>query len=326
MRRVLLVVGLFGMWWWLRGDDRAQVDDDVQAAVLKDGFAVRVGSRVLDIDRKGKQRKQYALAHTGDLRVVGTNNGAAAVWIESKKVKLVKVSTGKTLAVFGKSARMLCDGVATNDERFAAGWLEADDTIWFVHGETRVKRSNEVETDSDGEVAETQATFAQGDRKNWCGIASAQDLIALFWRDGDRVFIQTCSRKKCGGVAGTVAFDRKDTLLGFGCVRNACLLAARDKQGSNRLQLVTESGSIKWKRPLATTQLDVSIVGAGPDAFAVGYVSEHGTEVLRIGRKGEVQKVWQGAAAAGAPALAWSRDQLLVAPRGAESTLVAFPK
>jgi hypothetical protein len=325
MRWLLLVVGVLGTWWWLRDDARVRVDEEVQAAVLKDGFAVRSGARVLDIDRKGKQRKQYTLGHTEDVRIVGTNSGPAGAWIESKKVKLVKLSTGKPLAVFGKAARMMCEGVATNDERFAAGWLEADGSIWFVHGDTRVKRTTELDDTSDAIVAD-QVAAAQADRKNWCGIASAQDLIALFSRDADRMFIQTCSRKQCSGVAGAVAFDRRDTLLGFGCVRNACLLAAHDKQGKARLQFVTESGSTKWKRPLETTQLEVSVIGAGPDAFAIGYVSEHGAEVLRIGRKGEVQKVWQGPASNGAPALAWSRDQLLVAPRGAESTLVRFPK
>lgn len=126
MRRLLLVVALLGTWWWWRGDDRARDGEEVQAAVLKDGFAVRVGQRVLDLDRRGKQRKQYRLDHDGDARIVGPSAGPAAVWIDSKKVRLVKLSTGKSLAVFGKSARMLCEGVATNDERFAAGWLEAD--------------------------------------------------------------------------------------------------------------------------------------------------------------------------------------------------------
>jgi hypothetical protein len=340
MRRLLLVVALIGTWWWMRGDDRVRVDEDVQAAVLKDGFAVRVGSRVLDIDRKGKQRKQYAIEHSGDVRVIGMSGGPAAVWIESKKVKLVRLSTGKPLAVYGKSARMLCEGVASNDERFAAGWLEADDSLWFVHGETRVKRTSDVDghallgtsdrhADSlAGDEVAIQALDrdAQADRKNWCGIASAQDLIALFWRDRDRMFIQTCSRKKCAGIAGSLAFDRKEALLGFGCVRNACLIAARDTKGKTRLQLVTESGSTKWTKPLDTTQLEVSIVGAGPDAFAVGYASGSATDVLRVDRKGVMQRIWQAAPSSGAPALAWSNNQLLVAPRDGSSTLVAFPK
>lgn len=328
MRRLLLVVALLGTWWWWRGDDRARDGEEVQAAVLKDGFAVRVGQRVLDLDRRGKQRKQYRLDHEGDARIVGPSAGPAAVWIDSKKVRLVKLSTGKSLAVFGKSARMLCEGVATNDERFAAGWLEADDSIWFVHGDTRVKRTNELgEPEALGEdelVAMQVDTTA--DRKNWCGIASAGDLIALLWRDRDRLLIQTCSRKKCAGLAGSVSFDRKDTLLGFGCLHNACLLAARDKTGKTRLQLVTESGSTKWTKPLDTNQLVVSIVGAGKDAFAVGYATASGTAAVRVDRKGAITPVWQGPAASGVPALAWSRDQLLVVPHGGQSTLVGFPR
>ncbi|HEY5943951.1 MAG TPA: hypothetical protein VIV40_00590 [Kofleriaceae bacterium] len=322
MRRLLWVVGLIGIWWWLRGD-RVRVDTDVQAAVLKDGFAVRSGQRVVDIDRKGNQRKQYSLEHTGDVRLLGPASGTAAVWIESKKVRLVRLATGKSVAVFGQSARMLCEGAATNDERFAAGWLEADDSVWFVHGDTRVKRSDEA---SSVEIDEPVMVPATADRKNWCGIASAQDLIALFWRDRDRLLIQTCTRKKCAGIAGSVAFDRNDTLLGFGCVRNACLLAARGKQGKSRLQFVTESGSTKWTKELDITQLEVAIIGAGPDAFAIGYSTAESSDVLRVDRKGSTTRVWHGPPSGGAPALAWSNGQLLVAPRGGQSTLVAFPK
>jgi hypothetical protein len=231
----------------------------------------------------------------------------------------VRVSTGKG-QVFGKSARMLCEGAATNDERFAVGWLEGDEGVWFVHGETRDRRTDEgAELEFDEPVSiETTA-----DRKNWCGIASAGDLIALFWRDRDRMFIGTCTRKKCG-MAAALAFDRSETLLGFGCLRNACLIAARDKAGKARLQYVTESGATKWKLPLETSLLEVSVIGAGADTFAVGYVTGDATHVIRVDRKGGITRLWQGATAKHAPALAWSRDQLLVASAGDGAALLGL--
>jgi hypothetical protein len=334
MRRLLLVVGLIGMWWWWRDDAAVHQDAAVhngfamQAAVLRDGFAMRVRSRVFEIDRKGQQRKDYAVGYGGEVRIVGTNSGPAAVWIENEKVRLVKLATGKPLAVFGKHARMLCDGVATNDERFAVAWRESDATLWFVHGDTRVKRN-----DADGaDVTDSIATATQidGDSiatypEHWCGIASAEDLIALLWRDRNRLFIQTCTRKKCAGIAASVAFDAGDTLLGFGCVRNACLLAVRNK-GGERLQLVTESGATKWRKPFHT-DMRVSIVGAGPDAFALGYsTGERETEIARVDRSGAIKSMWRGRDSDDAPSLAWSRDQLLVVLHGGDSTLIPFPK
>jgi hypothetical protein len=244
------------------------------------------------------------------------------IWVEHRVGENLR-RPRKELAVHEHVALLVVTAGTTTLEQ-AGRWLEADGGIWFVHGDTKRKRTADVDTDAlELDVTQVDAT---ADRKNWCGVASAADLIALFWRDSDRLFIQTCTRKKCAGLPGTVAFKREDTLLGFGCVRDACLLGARDKAGKTRLQLVTESGSTKWTKPLDTTQLEVSIIGAGPDAFAVGYSSERGSDVLRVDRKGTMTSVWNGAAASGAPALAWSNNKLLVAPRGGEPTVVAFPR
>ncbi|HEX5064046.1 MAG TPA: hypothetical protein VFV99_31930 [Kofleriaceae bacterium] len=318
MRRWLLAAAVIGLWVWWRGDAPAAHDGERHAAVLADGFALYDGHRVVELDRKGKQRKQHVLAHDGELRLVGPSNGPAVAWVESKKVRLVRASTGKG-SVWGNSVRMLCEGAATNDERFAVAWLEANDTIWFVHGDTRNKRTDE-------QMADEAVGLANADRKVWCGVASAHDLVALFWRDSDRLFIQTCTRKKCSGLPATVSLDRRETLLGFGCVRNACLLGVRDHNGASRLQFVTESGATKWTKPLPTKLLEVSIVGAGENAFAVGFVGEHETEVGRVDRKGVVTPLWAGPPSKHAPALAWSRDQLLVGHPAGATTLVAFPR
>lgn len=292
-------------------------DGEQQAAVLADGFALHDGHRVVEVDRQGKQRKQHTLSHDDELRMIGTPRGPVAGWLESKKLKLVEVGTGKD-SIWGKSARMLCDGSATNDERFAVGWLEADDTIWYVHGDMQ-RRSGEI-----AQVGEP-LSIASTDRKGWCGIASAKDLIALFWRDRDRLFIATCTRKKCSGLPASVALGRQETLLGFGCVRDACLLAARDRNKEPRLFYVTESGATKWTKPLATNVHEVSIVGAGDRAFAVGFVGASGTEVVRVERSGNMVPVWKGPSGKHAPALAWSRDQLFVG-HGGVPAVVALPR
>jgi len=323
MRRWLLALAVMGIcvWWW-RGDSSSRDGDDheLQAAVLADGFALFDGHRVIELDRKGQQRKQHGFAREDEVRVVGSPSGPLAGFIESKKVRLVRVASGQGGQVFGKSVRLMCDGAATNDERFAIAWLEADDVLWFVHGDTRTKR-----TDAQAVAAEPIAATTVA-RKNWCGVASALDQIALFWRDGNRLFIQTCTRKKCSGLPATVKFDSRDTLLGFGCVRDACLLASRDREGRARLQYVTESGSTKWMWNLPIDKLEVAVIGAGENAFAVGYSTDRATQVLRVERNRTITTVWTGPAAAHAPALAWSRDQLLVGHHGGGPALVGFPR
>lgn len=310
-------MALICAWLWWRHDDAPVVHDaPVQAAVLSDGFALYDGHRVVEIDRDGKQRAQHPLAHDGELRLAGTSVGPVVGWLESKKLRLVHVPSGED-SVWGTSARMLCDGVATNDERFAIAFLEGDNRIMFIHGDTN--RRSAFSVDAPLSVAHV----APG---GWCGVASAKDRIALLWRDRDRLFFVTCTRKQCGGLPGSVALDRNETLLGFGCVRDACLLAIRDRAGKSRLQLVTESGSKKWTKPLPTRVLEVSIVGAGDNAFAVGFVGASETEVGRVDRKGTVTPLWSGPARKHAPALAWSRDVLLVASPGGAPALVPFSR
>lgn len=272
MKRLWLVVVLVSAWCWWRGDDAAPTPEAVHAAVLRDGFALHSEGqphRVREISRKGPQRTEHVVEHDGDIRVVGTRSGATAGWLESKKVRIVALKNKREVGVWGKSARMLCDGVASNDERFGIGWLEADGQIWFVHGPTTVE-SQATDYQTIEELAMDEPVLAtQADPKNWCGIASAEGNIALFWRDRDRLFINTCTKKKCSPLPATVSFARDDVLLGFGCLRNACLLAARPTNGKPRLAYITESGSTKWTKPLAATELSVSIVGVGGRGFAV---------------------------------------------------------
>lgn len=323
---MLLVIGVVGTWWWLRDGDAPaakrmrQADREQQAAVLRDGFAMRALGRVRVLDRKGDQRADHRLDRERDLRIVGTRGGPAAAWIERKTIRLVDVKNGKTAGVWGKAATTLCEGVATNDERFAVGWLEDDGALWFVHGDTRP--AGDAVADTTGATVGEPVLATAAAAKQWCGVASAGPNIALFWRDRDRLFINTCTRKKCSGLPAAVGLDHRATVLGFGCVKSGCLLAARDPDGTGRFGFITETGGIKWSKPLDKTVRDVSIVGTSDTAFAFGYATDAGAEVLRVERGGATTRVWRGEHA---PVLAWSQGQLLVG-HADHHTIVPFPK
>ena len=319
MRRLWLAVGLIGLWWWWHGnggDSPPETRGRAQAAVLRDGFALQAGDgRVLVLDRKGRPRAEHRVSATADLRVVGTRVGPAAGMLHERTLRMIDLAKNKTVGVWGKSVRTLCEGVATNDERFAIGWLESDDTFWFVHGDTSPGTSA---------AAPELAAIASASAKQWCGIASAEANIALFWRERDRLYITTCTRKKCSSLPGVVSLDQRATLLGFGCLKNACLIAVREPGGKARFSYATESGAVKWSKPLPTTVHGVTIVGVGDRAFALGYASDSGAEVLRVERDSKTARVWQSDRA-DVPTLAWSQGQLLVGHEG-RPTLVPLPR
>jgi hypothetical protein len=122
-----------------------------------------------------------------------------------------------------------------------------------------------------------------------------------------------CSKKRCSTLSASFPLDRKLPVLGFGCLRNACLIATRDAAGAARVTLFTQTGRSKWTRPLPTTAESVSIVGVGDRAFAVGFVSDHGIEVSRLDRDGAVTGLWSEAGATTPPVLTWSSGRLLIA-------------
>lgn len=68
--------------------------------------------------------------------VFGMASSVAAAWLENGKLQLFDVKKREVVATYGKAGRELCDGVATNDARFAVGWRERDGGLWFLHGPT----------------------------------------------------------------------------------------------------------------------------------------------------------------------------------------------
>ncbi|HEY0988955.1 MAG TPA: hypothetical protein VGD80_17930 [Kofleriaceae bacterium] len=343
MARPRSILGLLLLAWfaWSRlGGERSPAqtpgDRGLQAAVLKDGFAVTYtgdgGRRVVEIDAQGQRRREVALPLRDDLRLVGTSIGSVVGWQDDKKLRLARIDDLTEADTFGHQVRQLCAGVASNAQRFGVGWLEGDDTVWVLHGPAaeaadgehtepiappchRSERSGLCAGEPPCHRSERSGVCAGAlgapARNDWCGVASAEQNIALMWRSGDRMSIVMCSKRACSNLPASFTLDRRLPLLGVGCLRNACLLATPDDSGRPRLSLVTTTGRGKWTQPVAASGA-VSIVAAGDRAFAVGYAGPDGAEVIRLDRDGKATALLRDPAA-GAPALAWSAGRLLIA-------------
>src|SRR5204863_6528273 len=121
----------------------------------------------------------------------------------------------RELGTWGRSVRQICDGVASNATRFAVGWLEADDTVWFVHGPLAAAAEG-----ADGPLPEAgPIRVGPLTRNDWCGVASAEDKIALMWRDADRLSLTMCSQKACSNLPVSFKLERRVPVLGVGCLR-----------------------------------------------------------------------------------------------------------
>jgi hypothetical protein len=309
-RSILGLLLLAWLAWWRCGGERSPAqtpgDRGLQAAVLKDGFAVTytgdAGRRVVELDAQGQRRREVALPMLDELRLVGTSIGSVVAWQHDKKLHLAHIDDLDEVNTFGHQVRQLCEGAASNAQRFGVGWLEVDDTVWVLHGPAAEA--------ADEEPAEPIALGALA-RNEWCGVASAEQNIALMWRNADRMSIVMCSKRACSNLPASFTLDRRLPILGVGCLRNACLLATRDESGRPRLSLVMTTGRGKWNQPVAASGA-VSIVAAGDRAFAVGYAGPDGAQVIRLDRDGKATALWRDPAA-GAPALAWSAGRLLIA-------------
>src|SRR5262249_48060844 len=129
---------------------------------------------------------EMPVRHAGDLRLVGTRIGAVAAWHDDKRVRLVRVEDDADVGTWGRSVRQLCDGAASNDAQFGVGWLEANDSVWIVHGPVAADGAA-AQAEVLGERAERMPPDAELARNEWCGVASAEQAIALLWRSADRL-------------------------------------------------------------------------------------------------------------------------------------------
>jgi hypothetical protein len=308
MRRVVLAFALVGAWyWWHRSPEATQQEDAWQGAVLDDGFAVRYGDRVQELDFTGARRANHEVPDDRSVRVFGSNVGASAAWIKNGQLQLFDLRKREVVAAYGTAATTLCDGVGTNDARFVVGWREQDGDLWFLHGPTRAPAASSMTTELVAHAEEP-----------WCAVASAEHLIALAWRDRDRLRINWCTTKYCSALPAAVKLAPSIAVIGMGCLRNACVVATRESSDAVELKYVTESGSVKWRFRLATNVHTLAILGIADRAFAVA-VPGH---VLRFERDGSHSELWHGE---GIPAIAWSRGRLLVAHKHGE-TLLEVPR
>jgi hypothetical protein len=301
----------------------------LQAAVLNDGFAVleAAGDRhVVELDRNGTRRRRSAIPTVTDTRAVGLSVGAGVVWVQSKKMHVAKIAGDGKLGraqVFGNSVRQLCYGQASNDSRWAVGWLEErDDKMWFVHGPTQKSASDAgahelVSIDTSVLATGDDASAAPSTaRMNWCAVTSASDYIALFYRVDAKTFVLMCSKKECGNIQTRAPIDPRDEVLDLACQKEGCVMALRTREGVAHLIAFNLRGKATWTKKLgyATRDSRVQLAPAGDRAYLVSLMTEEGPVVERmLSKNGIIGRTWQGAQGLTAPAMTWSRDYAMIA-------------
>ncbi len=305
MRKVMLLGLVIGSWWMWRSDDEA-VAPRVQAGVLRDGFTVLVDRQVHELDRDARPEHQMSLQLADEVRFVGTSRGSTVGWKDGKKLKLAALDDDGNPdepSTWGNKVTQLCEGAASNEHRFGIGWLEADNRVWIVHGPMRAS-----ELAIDALELDTDAA-----KVTWCGVASAGPDLALLWRDGNKLKLNFCTPKACSAYVTKVPVPGEEQLLGFGCVRDACLFASRDRS-QTVLRRVFETGrSIKLALSAAADDTRVEIVGTGPRRFALGYLDRERRAVVELrGIDGSVEQSWSFDERE-VPALRWDGARLLVA-------------
>jgi hypothetical protein len=319
----VLVAGVL-LHRWFSDDAEPTAVKTLQAAVTSDGFALIEGTgterHVLGFDDDGRLLYRHAVPLTApDVRVVGSRIGPLVGWRNKTKLEIAQVKGDGELgesAKWGTSIQFQCEGVATNEHQFALGWLEKDHRVWFVYGPTGKPRALAPVV-----PAELEATA----KPSWCGIASAHQEIVLLWREGSRTYFDFCTSKSCD-MPAQLPLGKQHTLLGFGCTKDACVLAARE--GSTvKLGWVRRGGKLAWSKALTDVapESTFSIVGAGHRAIAVGYLTNTGATVQRVIASGSMERAWHDPSASEVPSLAWARDRLFVAQRD-ERTVVPLPR
>lgn len=330
-RNALVIAGL-GAWLWLRdGSPRTSpeaVPPSLQAAVLADGFAVldtRTASSATEIDRDGHQRRRTPLSIKGDTRLVGSRAGVTLGYLQREKLELAFIDKAGEVTPsqqFGKNVAKICDGAATNDHRFAIGWMETGGGLWLVHGHVGAK-ATELLHDGPAVVASSA----------WCGMRSAGEYVALMWLDRVTVNVLMCSDRECSRFVTPMKIERGAKVLDVACQEGGCVLATRTSTRPLDLTSYNLRGKKLWSRSWhqVDPRADVHLVAAGDRSFALAATTSEVTFVDRIlATTGSSQREWVHPHTTSAPALAWSRDQLLLAYRdhGTDALhhrLLAFP-
>jgi hypothetical protein len=331
MSRVFWVaVAGLTLYWCIRDTTpaRPRVTLAPHVAVRDDGFVSIDGAgprRVVELDADGGVARQVRVDLPAQSRAIGGPGGTGLVWLDGGKVATAGLRTDGALGPkrhWGKQALHLCDGIASNDARWGVGWKERDKSTWFVYGPTHGRRA------AADELLEPQKI---ADDATWCALASAGDDIVLFWREsGDRVFMNFCG-KRCGSIAPPIPPSlARATILAIGCRKDGCGFVTRTGP-TVRLSWIDRRGQPKWQQVLdAGYDTAAALIGAGDRALALAYLDHDGHAVVaRVDAKGALTRLGRSPGPAPAPALAWSRDRLLIAgvEDGALRTeVVALPR
>ncbi len=305
-RRPLATLGVAAGLWWLWPDGASPPPPArLQAAVLADGFAaIDGGGRIAVLDAEARRGRQIAVARPpAGARVIGLAGHVGLVWRDGKRVAVAAVGDGGELegiTRFGKRVATMCEGVATNDQRFGVAWFEADGSIWFVHGPTSPR----------GAAAALEPRQVGPAKADFCGIASAEDQIALLFTEGSRATLALCGQR-C--AARRIELPRKSAVLGFGCARGGCAIATRGEGGAAQATWITPQGKSAWTRPLphAGPGTPVTLAGTGAQV-AIAYATANEPVVVAASPGGSIATVWQGAGDA-VPSIVSSGGRLLVA-------------
>ena len=170
----------------------------------------------------------------------------------------------------------LCDGLGSNDDRLAVGWINDRGGVWFVTGPTQ---PSAAALDANGVAT-------------WCAITGAGDGVGLLSRERDRLLINLCRKGDCPMVETVNREIAKRPILAFGCVRRECV----DLDGDAVMAIGAGNEHFAI-------------------AYGVADRDGRRAEAIAIDRKGNVSPIWRGppAGSAAAPAIAWSRGQLAIA-------------
>jgi hypothetical protein len=323
-RHKLLALCVIAGLWWRWHAPSPQAASHPQAAVLADGFAaIDSANRVVELDPGGARRRELTIRGVANPRLVGFGSGLGVVWRDGRQVAAADLDAdgnpGKP-ARFGRNVQMMCKGTASNAHKFAVGWTEPDGAVWIVFGPTSSSSSSpgawlpglegrdgfEATVVDDG-----QASGGELARPTFCAVASADRKIGLLWGEGNKISMALCD-KTCPSIPTSVRLEKGREMLGFGCIRDACVIAARDGR-TVEATWVSLRGKPQWTKPLrdAAPDSQVELVGTGTQV-AIAYATAGEPVVVAASRTGELAPIWQGAADE-VPSIQWADGRLVIA-------------
>jgi len=319
------------------GDVAPATDPAIAAAVTATGFVAlddTPGDRhAIRVARDGGHPDRLAVPLVAPhVRMVGAGGGVAFAWIDRAKLSFAPLAGDGRLgevSTWGTDVSRLCEGVATNEQRFGIGWLERGGRLWVLHGPTSATRStSEVASENLVPASEAAPTTIE-----WCRVASAgpTELALVFGDHARKVYVNRCTAQRCESKSFRVPVG-DSTLVNLGCTARACVFVARTPNGGAEIAWIDgRTGKLAWRRPFAVDDHGQSfaITAAGDRAFAIGYVGREGAVVQRVIESGSMVRAWADPYSHDPPEVAWAADHLFVAhrhPSGVSPEVIPLPR